>query len=309
MFYRPNTLMKQLKVKKVTITKLQFKFGNPTAETKFKVEEYSEIGSIIKEVGYTGGEIQYSREYSYNSEGRLKEDRIEWQNVGFRKHDFYREIGRLGDRQLFSYNEKGFLSEVAEFNEDDKLIGKRTIRYDNSGNIIEEIKYGHQCDVDSKSVIVYDAIGNKIEEQIIFGGSRSGHKYFYKYNSKGEVISKISSEPDTIWYDRDSLGNVLKQTTSEAFRDNYSYIIDNYSKQGKLILSKTFNSSGSLDFQKAFEYDSSGMIISYSFHQDENGKKIAYSYDRNHLIQSYRELGSSEEPKSETKFSYTFYDK
>jgi hypothetical protein len=188
-------------VKRITTTVYSAtdKFGKTTkGDLNYKsIETYNEKGNIKEDSNISRNSQQIS---TYNEKGNIIE------------LNFYQN-GTLIIKRVYNYDEKDYLIELYNYEQDGSLSYKNTYKNDDKGNPVATIasvkqpngpysinqsnefydKTGNLIEDDSpyyKHIFKYDEKGNKIEQdEINKEDSSQSAKHIYKYDDKGNIVS------------------------------------------------------------------------------------------------------------------------
>ena len=205
------------------------KEGNVIFSKGEYIPEYDENGNEIHFI-YRGdkSEVYAEERYEYDENG----------NVTYRvSYDPY-GIVNLENRYEYEYDENGnVIRRFIYYGRNGNVIGKDEYKYDGHGNMTYEVKYDSHGNVDWE------------------------HKYEYKYDKNGNIISeKIHS-----WNHRNGESDTGK-------------IIYEYDENGKKTLETCYNENGKITLKTEFnEYEQ----MAQEFYYNENGEfmhRIEFEY-------------------------------
>lgn len=187
--------------------------------------EWDEKGKLIREfLHYLDGSIDTTT-YIYNEMGDLTEKTMKdsdgdsdgrevFTYIDGKKvtEESYDENNELITKNTFSFNDKGNLIEVSNWNADEGMILKIVNIYDEKGNIEKVLKYkegnnlieksNYEFDNEARLVkiieedqykkvetnIEYDANSNVVEQQELNGEGEINHQIIRKYDNENNVI-------------------------------------------------------------------------------------------------------------------------
>ena len=188
-----------------------------------------------------------------------------------------------------TYNEKGNLIEVSEYNPISGSLSQKTnFLYDDNGKQIEENSYDADGVLEGKKKLLYDEKGKLTEINTYAADSSLAEKVTFVYDEKGNQIERNRYMPDG----------------SLNWREKYAYNEKGY------IVEKIVSVLEDVFLQKSkFTYDKSGNRIEVSISEQDGLKKangkIAYDDEGNPVEWSSLD---SEGNTKEGKFTYQ-YDK
>lgn len=186
------------------------------------------------------------------------------------------------------FNEKGYKTEVTNFNQFGKVESHIIYSYDERGNNIESITYNSMEEPINKVVNVYDENG-KTTECYVYGKSGAlSTKFAFKYDEKGREISNRIEPYNSrlkaweLTYKYNDNGNVVEQCNINPLgidTAKFDFVYDNKSRVVQRIAYSADNGNGK---KTSFKYDRRGNAIEES-ECKFNGKLIrrfTYRFDK-----------------------------
>lgn len=240
-----------------------FRIGNPHHE--FFV--FNKRGDVVKHTytfitiidGEAEEQVEGSTIYKYNSKGHMTEMAE------------YDENNKLSNKTTFTYNSKGYLTEKAIYN-------PYYYSYDNSGNpILSQDPEIHTFTHDSKGNIVEEKYYVR-EEAENYGESpvESQIKIIYQYDSNGNLISSSRYSDgrayDILTYKYDPQGRLIE------LNGDYIYVRGKRDSKGNIVQVLEIDSDSSHKYILEHKYDSQGNVIqSILYVNDVPSRVIEYN--------------------------------
>ena len=236
-----------------TTTKLNFQ-GKMVSRI---VEEYNNLGHLVKQINYAKRERTSIRTFEYDSNGLLVRE------TGFSKHKeiqeeiyfIYDTSGQLLKRKRYYpltnrvqveiiirlYNENGRLYSKVILDQDSTQKWAYQFEYDHNGEITRQ-KSVHKGEMKNESIFLYDC-GNIIEEKLYAFDNPSKEaeedsQIFYDYNESGHLVKKtilslaellarpLLMEEDIIYNDQGYISRIKKSNNGKLFSEmnvDYTY--------------------------------------------------------------------------------------
>lgn len=192
-------------------------------------------------------QLRYDSQYNLQSVELPNQNRISF---------YYDVLGRcielrnsFGNTQYRRYN---LLGKITEVNEADGNV--RQLVYDSMGNVIEVKDKHYEVRLD------YDFFGNVIRR------CQGGAEINFVYDKEGQLNSVINEHKERYVYELDSEGNIIVEVGFDGLTRRYSR-----NSGGQLLRLQRPN--GHFD---AFEYNSSGQIITLLHQADNSIESFAY---------------------------------
>ena len=201
------------------------------------------------------------RQYIYNSEGYLTEEKVFLENNNFLKKEVLytekgnkiKEIGynRKGEKEYYSdykYDQYEYLKEWVTYTKGN-FYKKLLYNYDEKGNESEVYIYFNENTFEEKWINKYDNINRLIEKEKYTSNNILLEKYIYKYNEKENIKCEILEKEGVIinktFYKYDKNNNIIEEQT---YRNNilidmraYTYIYDTHKNWTKKFLLQDLN--------------------------------------------------------------------
>ena len=321
-------------------------------KTTITESEYNANGSLIKSID----EVGRITEYAYDNCNRIiketytagSEVRIHTTTYGYESIDIHNGTGTD-----ITYANAYV---VTVYNTQGKVGSKNYI--DSQGRTIRELKDGIYCDYtyDSQGNVYTSYIGG-IEEGNVSGGRLEVYTYdenrnvtatlvnpvyengtfavgeatvvtTSEYDKNGNLIKETDGNDNSIQYEYDPQGRVIKVTlndgTEEAISNLYEYNIKNLDENGKVVSVSdkvtdvlgrvsltTSNVSGQVlklediattgNLSITYEYDTSGNKVKETY---ADGSYISYIYDELSVLKRSEEYNSSSALVKATEYEY-----
>ncbi|MEO8087831.1 MAG: hypothetical protein ABI763_13485 [Bacteroidota bacterium] len=191
--------------------------------TEKRVLARDDKGKLLVETKYYGGDAGEHTEYVYNDQG----EPIERKN--------FDEEGNFVSRDVFSYDDKGGLSEQVTHDEKDSITGRTTF-------VSRDDKTIEQCEYEGNDKLVNRTVA--------------------KFNDAGKEISSVQTTPEgklisSVMTLFDDSGNVLEK----QFKDFYSKTVRyQYDEQNRCTMQELFDGNGTLLRKNIYAYDDSGNL-------------------------------------------------
>ena len=182
---------------------------------------------------------------------------------------------------LTEYNEMGNITLESKYDDDGRFESKETKKYDDKGKLIEEKNY--------------------ISERQV-----ADHKTF-EIDEKGKVQKAFKhyddGSKDTINYEYDGDGNLIKKTTIDSYDEEESQEIAQY-ENGKVVRTELIEYDESMKWE-SFELDKEGKILVHKlWHQDEQEITFNNSYDDKGNIIKTLVHNEKKELTAKTQYGY-----
>jgi len=194
-------------------------------------------------------------------------------------------------RNVYKYNESGFLTEFSSYNAHGKLTGSTQVKCDEKGNPVEKDTYIENNVLSGKLTWEYDAAGRKTTEYLFGNGNKIVRKTVFTYDKAGLLIQAEDSDP---------VGNLMQKTV-------YKY--DGKGRETEHDLYKGENMFGKI----TYEYDEDGNIaleMNYNYmgqlHMD---KKMTFDYDKRNNITEERNYNGQTTNYFKTNNKYSGFDR
>jgi RHS repeat-associated protein len=282
--------------------RLRKETGRPGIDREYK---YDSLGRIVEVK--SGGEV--TERYAYASRGReatfIDGKGAEYRNEKNAYGELTQETNRLGDRQGYSYDREGRLTEktglsgkkaISEYTD---ALGTVTARYadgtsrvivrDMAGNIVKATgstgAISYRYDAGGRLVRVndeaaretaeyrYDRAGRRI-------GMQSGNRdVAYGYGKNGELLRVADSiQRLQASYRYDMMGREIERAYGNGVRQETLY-----DRIGRVILIRETDGRGALLRAEAYLYDGQGRR---EYSADEKGNVTQYLYDNQSRLQA-----------------------
>jgi len=229
-------------------------------------------------------------------------------------NEYYSHQGKFTDRNEYSYNNEGLMSEYKHFDINRELVSNKKYEYDTHGNISESFYYdkngeytgGSLYEYNSENLLIkrnylnkekdlryylgieYDSNNRIIKRAIYFTNNEVNSYYTYEYASEGWLLSMKRFQADgTLDYSKtfNKEGNIIATSRHESMTFIYDAI-------GRLVGAKTFREDGSLKQREVFEatyygFNNESPMIYYFAHLNFGKTYSTYYYDNNEVLSKY----------------------
>jgi hypothetical protein len=142
-------------------------------------------------------------------------------------------------------------------------------KYNNQGNIKEEYYYNNDGTLHSKYIYEYDERGRLTEQSSFSANGNLEFKSTFKNDDKGNIIERIGtpSSPQftsdgfrrTFVFDKN--GNMIESCDYNSSGNLNSKAVNKFDNIGNLIEAREYNGDGSLWYINTFKYDSIGNVV------------------------------------------------
>jgi len=237
----------------------------------------------------------YKQIFNYNDKGYLLESLS------------YNEKDSLNNKFSYKYNEKGNLIELRQyelyykphFNIKIKKEKKTLFKYDEKENMIETIIYHTDMTIKNIIVLKYDEKGNKIEENY-YNSWGLNNKYYYKYDEKGNVIE--------IYFQNLEQKNMTKSYFKNLKVASESKTEYKYNEKGNWIEKNVYNSDNSLINKSSAKYNDTENKIEENYYYPNNSlkNKVSVQKDEKGNIIEYAKYSSDGSFIYDFSYTYTF---
>jgi len=179
----------------------------------------NQIEKTIEEMDESNQKVITKTTYKYNTDGNIIESNT-------------MQGGKLTDKNIYKYNEKGYLTEYFVYNPDGSISNRFVYKNDANGNRVEEVQYLSDGSSMGKYTYKYDDKGNKIEWNSYNQDGSLFSKTYFKYDGKGNMVENGSymngkvSNKYTVKYD--SNGNIIEQINYDDSGKPYMKRINKY---------------------------------------------------------------------------------
>ncbi len=180
--------------------------GNPLATVEYdtvSVKErikytYGEKQKLIREETIEQDTITTYTTYSYNEEGKLKEEIVNVFDTIQNKELIYGEQLKI----IYQYDSNGNITDEIEFRPSYKLSKKTSFKYDPNNNLVATTVYDSDGKILTKQIKVYDGNNNCVEWSEYYRGETYSMGSRFKYDNRGNCIEAIQyheeNQPDRV---------------------------------------------------------------------------------------------------------------
>ena len=237
--------------------------------------ELNESGETILEEKYSSdGELEERNTYVYNPAGKLLEHALLYaaEETTEKRVLTRDESGKLlvetkyygndsGERTEYTYNAQGEPIERKYFDEEGSYISRDVFTYDEKGGLSEQVTYNEMDEISTRTT--FRSIDDRTMEQCEYeGADKLVSRIVAKFNDEGKEISSLQTTPDgklisgtTSLFDE--RGNVIEK----QFKDFYSKTVRyRYDEQNRCTMQELFDGNGMLLRKNMYEFDEMGNI-------------------------------------------------
>ena len=218
------------------------------------------------------GNLESTTEYRYDANGRTTESRsigADGKLIGVYKYSSnskgqYTGIKYFGVNDKlqsdfggiaiwrYQYDDKGKQIRTDLCDENEKLLGTKTVKYDEKGNKVE-LEFVDEILKTLKGIAIsrykYDPLGNTVEEALLEGNGTLTYRFEYEHDKKGYRTGMKT---------RGAGGKLIS-------RNKYSY-----DDRGNKAMEKVYGSDGKLESTGKSEYDAKGNLVEEATYGPDN---------------------------------------
>jgi len=168
---------------------------------------------------------------------------------------------KMASKNVFKYDEKGNMIELANYKADGKLNSTFKSIYDANGNLVSEQTLLGDGKVDLTSTIKTDAKGNKIEQEDKRGGNDLfNYTSYFKYDEKGRQIERKAVRGNGALmfqynFTYDDNGNKTEWIQRGPNNTVVGKVLYKYDAKNNLIEETQYKGDGSLKGAYTYSYD------------------------------------------------------
>ncbi len=233
---------------------------------------------LHQEFKYENGKLSYSKEYEYDSHGRVIKSSSYYSYGAARQYFDYKydeNDNIISTLQSSNYDEDAY----CEYQHDSHgnmlqstlyyngKIYQCNYEYDTHGNLL--LKTETEKSESNPDIILtkqechtytYDEQGNMTQMTETTGSSQCT----YEYDTQGNLIRKMQCRSAGIYqddYEYDSLGNMILQTTYDPDKNITRQTKYEYDGQDNLVQETAYDSEGDMIYQIKYKYDGQNNLI------------------------------------------------
>ena len=237
--------------------------------------EMNENGDVVLEEKFAAdGELEERNTYAFNSKGKLLEHSLLYaaedateKRVLTRDDDGKLLVetkyygGDAGEHTEYVYNAQGEPIERKNFDEEGTFISRDVFTYDEKGGLTEQVTKDDKDQITSRTT--FTSRDDKTIEQCEYDGSEKLiSRTVAKFNDAGKEVSSVQTTPDgklissivSIYDDR---GNLLERQYKDFYSKTVRY---QYDDQNRCTMQELFDGNGVLLRKNMYEFDEAGNL-------------------------------------------------
>ena len=248
----------EIEVKLIVESKYEFhnRFGEYLEILQYQIKtNFDKLGKVTSIIQYGGeGNLQRKDIYHYNNDGFL----IELSSYG--------PDGLLAWKNIFTYNEHNKITQEASYDPDGSLDWEDKYKYDRNDHLLEKISYL----VEDKNEYVsrtfrYNSQNQLAKETSYYPDGKRSSDFIYTYNFDGKLLEekfydyyKKLTLKDQYKYDRkDNLKEWILIDKNGKLVNNYEGIAEKfyqYNRKNNIIGIEMKNDQGNIVKKEIFQY-------------------------------------------------------
>ena len=248
----------ETEVKLIVESKYEFhnRFGEYLEILQYQIKtNFDKLGKVTSIIHYGGeGNLQRKDIYHYNNDGFL----IELSSYG--------PDGLLAWKNIFTYNEHNKITQEASYDPDGSLAWEDKYKYDRNDHLLEKVSYL----VEDKNEYVsrtfrYNSQNQLAKETSYYPDGKRSSDFIYKYNFDGKLLEekfydyyKKLTLKDQYKYDRkDNLKEWILIDKNGKLVNNYEGIAEKfyqYNGKNNIIGIEMKNDQGNIVKKEIFQY-------------------------------------------------------
>ena len=248
----------EIEVKLIVESKYEFhnRFGEYLEILQYQIKtNFDKLGKVTSIIHYGGeGNLQRKDIYHYNNDGFL----IELSSYG--------PDGLLAWKNIFTYNEHNKITQEASYDPDGSLDWEDKYKYDRNDHLLEKISYL----VEDKNEYVsrtfrYNSQNQLAKETSYYPDGKRSSDFIYTYNFDGKLLEekfydyyKKLTLKDQYKYDRkDNLKEWILIDKNGKLVNNYEGIAEKfyqYNRKNNIIGIEMKNDQGNIVKKEIFQY-------------------------------------------------------
>ena len=253
-----NDTSTEIEVKLIVESKYEFhnRFGEYLEILQYQIKtNFDKLGKVTSIIHYGGeGNLQRKDIYHYNNDGFL----IELSSYG--------PDGLLAWKNIFTYNEHNKITQEASYDPDGSLAWEDKYKYDRNDHLLEKVSYL----VEDKNEYVsrtfrYNSQNQLAKETSYYPDGKRSSDFIYKYNFDGKLLEekfydyyKKLTLKDQYKYDRkDNLKEWILIDKNGKLVNNYEGIPEKfyqYNRKNNIIGIEMKNDQGNIVKKEIFQY-------------------------------------------------------
>ena len=254
----------EIEVKLIVESKYEFhnRFGEYLEILQYQIKtNFDKLGKVTSIIHYGGeGNLQRKDIYHYNNDGFL----IELSSYG--------PDGLLAWKNIFTYNEHNKITQEASYDPDGSLAWEDKYKYDRNDHLLEKVSYL----VEDKNEYVsrtfrYNSQNQLAKETSYYPDGKRSSDFIYKYNFDGKLLEEKFYD----YYKKLTLKDQYKYDRKDNLKE--WILID---KNGKLVN----NYEGIA--KKSYQYNGKNNIIGIEMKNDQGNivKKQIFQYGKDERL-------------------------
>jgi len=248
----------EIEVKLIVESKYEFhnRFGEYLEILQYQIKtNFDKLGKVTSIIHYGGeGNLQRKDIYHYNNDGFL----IELSSYG--------PDGLLAWKNIFTYNEHNKITQEASYDPDGSLAWEDKYKYDRNDHLLEKVSYL----VEDKNEYVsrtfrYNSQNQLAKETSYYPDGKRSSDFIYTYNFDGKLLEekfydyyKKLTLKDQYKYDRkDNLKEWILIDKNGKLVNNYEGIAEKfyqYNRKNNIIGIEMKNDQGNIVKKEIFQY-------------------------------------------------------
>ena len=259
-----NDTSTEIEVKLIVESKYEFhnRFGEYLEILQYQIKtNFDKLGKVTSIIHYGGeGNLQRKDIYHYNNDGFL----IELSSYG--------PDGLLAWKNIFTYNEHNKITQEASYDPDGSLAWEDKYKYDRNDHLLEKVSYL----VEDKNEYVsrtfrYNSQNQLAKETSYYPDGKRSSDFIYKYNFDGKLLEEKFYD----YYKKLTLKDQYKYDRKDNLKE--WILID---KNGKLVN----NYEGIA--KKSYQYNGKNNIIGIEMKNDQGNivKKEIFQYGKDERL-------------------------
>ena len=246
-------------------------------KTPVEKKTYNENGSLLEQIHYVNGEINYRCEYNYNEAGYPV------------SIVFYDEVGRVTSRTTNEYDSEGNLIHTTLIDGQGQCVNTDDYEYYANGQLKKSFTEYQSPDYGVKTdTALYREDGQKLEAVTVYT-SGSISKVYYSYDNLDRILSRKEFLDDT---ESRRLEYTYEEETVTCFWYQYGFLIqrnvydndnnllETYGYNDKvpvLIQENVYDPEKRLIRKKEYDQQTGNMTFAYEWDFDANGNLLKYT--------------------------------
>ena len=239
--------------------------------------------ALQQEFKYEDGKLSYSKEYEYDSHGRVI------------KTSSYHSYGAARDYFDYKYDENdNIISTHHSSNYAEDSYGE--YQYDSHRNMLQSTLYyngtirqwNYEYDTHGNLLLKTETEKSESNPDVILTKQECHTYTYYEQGNLTQMTETTGYFQYT--YEYDSLGNMILQTTYDPDKNITRQTKYEYDKQDNLVQETAYNSDGDMIYQTKYEYDGQNNLvhqIDYDSEGDITAQKKSKYDEQGKIIADY----------------------